>query len=172
MKFWLKQFFSSSKAHRKAAEEVFFVCSISLIPLFALGVIDYWRGSTTEGSGLFWEAIAAGQLYLYSFSLFGTLFWLCQKEYENFTRFEPRKYFMLLVFIPSVLIVIVYALEPTMTKPIRPGFVKISFLVYLLYVALYYVLLVFDRLEPPAVEESLQEGTGTLIDKFEQLGKG
>lgn len=172
MKFWLKQFFSSSKAHREAAEEVFFVCVISLIPLFALAVIDQFRQESPAASELFWSAIDSGQLYLYSFSLFGTLFWLCQKEYENFTRFEPRKYFMLLVFVPSVLIVIVYALEPSMSKPLRPRFVNISFVVYALYVALYYVLLVFDHLEPPAVEESLKEGAGSLIDKFEHLGEG
>jgi hypothetical protein len=170
MRFWLKQFFSSGKAHRKAAEEVFFVCIISLIPLFALGVIDQLRQPTTSAGDLFWSAIGSGQLYLYSFSLFGTLFWLCQKEYENFTRFEPRKYLMLLVFVPSVLILIVYALEPSMSKPLRPRFVNISFVVYVLYAALYYVLLVFDRLEPPAVEDSLREGAGTLIDKFEHLG--
>jgi hypothetical protein len=170
MRFWLKQFFSSSKAHRKAAEEVFFVCIISLIPLFALSIIDQLRQPMTSASELFWSAIDSGQLYLYSFSLFGTLFWLCQKEYENFARFEPRKYLMFLVFVPSVLILIVYALEPSMSQPLRPRFVNISFVIYGLYAALYYVLLVFDRLEPPAVEDSLREGAGTLIDKYKHLG--
>src|SRR6266702_3305081 len=79
MKFWWQTFFSDVRAHRLAAEEVFFVCIISLVPLFALALIDQLRIPAVDVSGLFWDAIAAGQLYLYSFSLFGTLFWLCQK---------------------------------------------------------------------------------------------
>lgn len=77
---------------------------------------------------------------------------------------------MLLVFVPSVLIVIIYSIEPTMSKPLSPGFVGASFAVYVLYAALYYVLLVFDHLEPPAVEQELQEGAGTLMDRYQQLG--
>jgi hypothetical protein len=171
MRFWLKQFFSDGKAHWKAVEEVFFVCGISLIPLFMLAIIDQLRQASPSASELFWGAIASGQLYLYSFSLFGTLFWLCQKEHENFPRFEPRRYLTLLVFVPSVLIVIIYSIEPSMSKPLSHGFVGASFAVYLLYVVLYYVLLVFDHLEPPPVEKGLQEGAGTLIDKYKHLGE-
>lgn len=170
MRFWLRQFFSDPSAHRKAIEQVFFVCIISLLPLLALAVIDQLRLSSVHVSELFWHAIAAGQLYLYSFSLFGTLFWLCQKEYENFERFEPRRYLMLMAFIPSILIVVIYAIEPSMSKPLTPNLVRASFAIYLLYVALYYVLLVFDHLEPPSVEEGLQRGIGKLINEYEQAG--
>lgn len=171
MKFWFRTFFSDRSAHRIAAEEVFFVCVISLVPLFALALIDQLRLTTVDVSGLFWNAIASGQLYLYSFSLFGTLFWLCQKEYDNFDRFEPRRYLMFLVFMPSILILIVYLLEPTMSKPLRPAFVDASFYIYLLYVTLYYILLVFDNLEPPPVEEGLQQEAGVLIDKYKRRGR-
>jgi hypothetical protein len=169
MKFWLRQFLSDRNAHRLAAEEVFFVCVISLIPLFALAVIDQIRLASVQVSELFREAIAAGQLYLYSFSLLGTLFWLCQKEHENFIRFEPRRYFMLLVFIPSILIVIIYAIDPAMSKPLRSGLVDASAIIYILYVFLYYILLVFDHLEPPPVEEGLQRAAVDLINEYNQL---
>jgi hypothetical protein len=76
MKFWIGQFFSDGKAHWAAGVEVFFVCVISLIPLLLLALIDQLR-LATEFSDFFHEAIAAGQLYLYAFSLLGTLFWLC-----------------------------------------------------------------------------------------------
>ena len=170
MKFWIRQFFSDGSAHWKAVEEVFFVCVLSLLPLFALAIIDQLRLSSVQVSELFWSAIAAGQLYLYSFSLFGTLFWLCQKEHENFERFQPRRYFMFLAFVPSVLIIVIYAIDPSMSKPLQPALIKVSFVVYLLYAALYYILLVFDHLEPPPIEAGLQEESGELIDEFERIG--
>jgi uncharacterized membrane protein len=170
MRFWFRRFFSDWNAHLQAAEEVFFVCVIALIPLIALAVIDQLRTTGIEVSHLFQEAIAAGQLYLYSFALLGTLFWLCQKEHENLARFPPRKYLMFFVFVPSVLILVIYAIDPTMSKPLRPTFVTASFVVYSLYVALYYVLLVFDHLEPPPIEEGLQQEAHTLIEEYEQTG--
>jgi hypothetical protein len=168
MRFWLQQFLSDSKAHRRAAEEIFFVCLISLLPLIILAVIDQFRKDSADVSELFWTAIGGGQLYLYSFSLFGTLFWLCQKEHENFERFEPRRYLMLFIWIPSVLILLIYALNPTLSVPLKPSFVHASYLVYALYVVLYYVLLVFDNLEPPDLEIHLQERASELIGKYEQ----
>jgi hypothetical protein len=168
MKFWLGQFFSDGSAHRRAAEEVFFVCVISLLPLLILAVIDQFRQESTSVSELLRNAIGAGQLYIYSFSLFGTLFWLCQKEHENFERFEPRRYLMFLIWVPSVLIILIYALDPTLSVPLKPNFVQASFWVYGLYVVLYYVLLVFDNLEPPDVEVYLQEKANKLIGKYEQ----
>jgi hypothetical protein len=168
MKFWIRQFFSDRRAHWRAIEEVFFVCAISLLPLLILAVIDQFRQETASVTGLFHSAIGSGQLYLYSFSLFGTLFWLCQKEHEAFERFEPRRYLMFLIWVPSVLIILIYALDPTLSIPLKPRFVQASFWVYALYVALYYILLVFDNLEPPDVESYLKDRANELIGKYKQ----
>jgi amino acid transporter len=174
MKFWLSMFFSDKNAHKLAAEEVFFVCIISLLPLFALPVIDELRG-TQQGpfslGGLLFSAISAGQLYLYSFTLFGTLFWLCQNDHEFFERFPPRRYLMLLVLVPAALILIVYSFDPSMSKPLSQRLVRISVVVYLLYVVLYYVLLVFDNLSPPDLEAQLdQKAKGLIADYVNDTG--
>lgn len=166
MIFWFKQFFSNPKAHRLAIYEVVVVCIISLLPLLALALIDRLPLAETSIDQLFWSSISAGQLYLYSFSLFGTLLWLCLKEHDNFVRFEPRIFLFFLTFIPCVVILIVYARNPAMSKPLAPGFVNLSFAVYGLYAALYYVLLVFDHLEPPAVEKGLQSESDSLIREY------
>ena len=169
MKFWIRQFFSDAKAHRLAIEEVFFVCVISLIPLLALALIDQIRLATVQFSDLFHEAIAAGQLYLYGFSLLGTLFWLCQKEHENLAQFEPRRYLMLLILVPSIVIIIIYSIDPTMSKPLRASLINVSIYIYVLYALLYYILLVFDHLVPPPVEQGLQEAAEDLINEYERV---
>lgn len=169
IRFWFKQFFSDRKAHKLALYEVVVVCGISLLPLLALAVIDKLPADPSLEQ-LFWDAISSGQLYLYSFSLFGTLSWLCHKEHENFTRFEPRLLLFFLMFIPCVLILVIYGHNPTMTKPLAPTFVSVSFYVYVLYSFLYYVLLVFDHLVPPPVEQGLQQAAETLIAEYEQTG--
>lgn len=170
MRFWIGQFFSSGKAHRLAFYEVFTVCLLSLCPLLFLAVIDELHQGEANIDQLFSSALNSGQLYLYSFSLFGTLFWLCQKEHENFTRFEPRLFLMFAIFVPCSLILVVYATNPSMSKPLGASFIKLSFVVYGFYVLLYYILLVFDHLEPPAVEAGLQTGSNSLIDEYERRG--
>jgi hypothetical protein len=55
-----------------------------------------------------------------------------------------------------------------MSKPLRPSLVNASIYTYFLYATLYYVLLVFDHLEPPPVEEGLQEGANNLIVEYER----
>jgi hypothetical protein len=171
MKFWLTKFFSDKSAHKEAAEEVFFVCLISLIPLLALPLIEELReksGRAFEIGNLFWSAISSGQLYLYSFALLGTLYWLCQKDHTHFDRFPPRKYFMLFILLPSILILIVYSFDPAMSKPLSTRLVAISIAVYILYVLLYYTLLVFDHLKVPDVEKDLEESAKILISEYQQ----
>jgi Na+-transporting NADH:ubiquinone oxidoreductase subunit NqrB len=146
------------------------VCAISLVPLFLLALIDQYRLSEINVNSLFWSAIGAGQLYLYSFALFGTLFWLCQKEHENFARFKPRLYLMFIALVPCILIIGIYLLDPSMTKPLAPSLVRTSFWIYGLYIVLYYILLVFDNFQPRGIEEGLQENARTLITRYLQLG--
>lgn len=172
MRFWIGQFFSDAKAHKLALYEVVVVCVISLIPLFALGVIDQLPLDSPNIGQLFTDALGAGQLYLYSFSLFGTLFYLCQKEHENFTRFTPRLFLTFVIIVPCFLIIVIYATNPAMQRPLSNGLVNVSYFVYGLYVSLYYILLVFDHLTPPPVEQGLQQATKSLIEDFQQSTGG
>ena len=167
MKFWWARFRSDSQALRAAAGEVFLVCFLSLVPLFLLPVIDDLRGAT-NGS-LFFAAISGGQLYLYSFSLFGTLFWLSQKEHDHLGRFTPIKWLMLAILVPMFLILGVYTFDPSLTKPLSAELIFSSIIIYLLYVVLYYVLTVFDNMKPPIVAKELKKGSDGLIDRYRTI---
>jgi hypothetical protein len=112
MLFWIKQFFSTREFHKRAFEEVLVVSIVSIFPLLLLPFLGSAKASAESpfelGSTL-WKSIESGQLYLYSFSLFGTLIWLCVEDVSN-KQFPPRKYFVLASILSAFLCLGVYGL--------------------------------------------------------------
>lgn len=166
MFFWTKHFFSEADPHKQAAQEVLFVCGLSLFPLLVLPLVAHLRNTSDIPSGALLEAISFGQLYLYSFSLLGTLHWLSQKDREDNDRFPPRKYLTVLVWAPAIVGFIVYSADPALNKPLSSTLIWISVFIYLLSVVLYYVLLVFDQLPAPVLQKSIDEESQVLIDNY------
>ena len=163
MLFWVRHFFSESEPHQQAAQEVGLVCGISLVPLLLLRLIEHLRSNLEVPATVLWQAISSGQLYLYSFALLGTLHWLSQKDRDDLIRFPPRKYLSLCVWLPVIISFIIYSFDPSLSKPLSRTLVWISMLFYLLYVLLYYVLLVFEKLPPPDTGQRLSQETDVLI---------
>lgn len=168
MFFWTKHFFSDLEPHKDASQEVALVCGISLIPLLLLPLIEHLRSNASIPINVLWQAISSGQLYLYSFSLLGTLHWLSHKDRADLPRFPPRKYLSLLVWVPAIIMFIVYSFDPSLSKPISHTLIWISIGFYMLYATLYYVLLVFEKLPPPDTGTHLQEQTGQLIVDYKR----
>jgi hypothetical protein len=164
---WVRHFFSNTEPHQEAAQEVGLVCGISLVPLLLLPLIEHLRSNLDVPATVLWQAISSGQLYLYSFSLLGTLHWLSQKDRNDLSGLPPRKYLSLLVWLPAIIMFIVYSFDPTLSKPLTSTLIWISVFFYLLYVALYYVLLVFERLPPPDTGTALAEETDRLIIDYQ-----
>jgi hypothetical protein len=154
MMFWFKHFVSSTAPHKEAGQEVSLVCGISLVPLLLLPLIEHLRSNVEIPGNVLWQAVSSGQLYLYSFSLLGTLHWLAEKDREQFLRFPPRKYLSLFVWVPAIIMFIVYSFDPSLSKPLSHTLIWTSIAFYILYVFLYYVLLVFDKLPPPDAGDS------------------
>lgn len=163
MFFWVRYFFSGSEPHKEAAQEVGLVCGIALAPLLLLPLIEHLRSNLEVPATVLWQAISSGQLYLYSFALLGTLHWLSQKDRADRASFPPRKYLSLCVWLPAIVMFIVYSFDPSLSKPLSQTLIWISIAFYLLYVLLYYVLLVFEKLPPPDASKSLSHGADVLI---------
>jgi hypothetical protein len=164
--FWVRRFISDKDAMKSALAEVFIVCLLSLMPLFLLYLIDILNHNTGPSKNMFYGAFAGGQLYLYSFSLFGTLFWLCQKEHEHIDKFPPRKWFMLAIFVPMCLILGVYLYDPSLRKPLHDDLIRTSVIIYALYVIIYFLLTVFNNLRAPIVQRELDSGVDALKDNY------
>src|SRR5690242_7481428 len=131
MWFWIKHFFSGSGQHKDAAQEVGFVCGISLVPLLLLPLIEHLRSNLEVPATVLWQAISSGQLYLYSFALLGTLHWLSQKDRADRAAFPPRKYLSLCVWLPAIIMFIVYSFDPSLSKPLSRTLIWISICFYL-----------------------------------------
>jgi hypothetical protein len=165
MKFWLALFFSNREFHKRAFEEVFVVVVVSIFPLVLLPFIASARLSADtpfDFASTIWSAIASGQLYLYSFSLFGTLIWLCVEDVSS-REFPPRKYFTIAAILAAFLCLLVYSFDPGLTKPLNPVLTKISIWIYVAYVLMYYALLVFKMLRAPSVSDTVDHEVNNLI---------
>jgi hypothetical protein len=148
---------------------------VSIFPLVLLPFLSSAKASADTPFALgptLWKAIESGQLYLYSFALFGTLIWLCVEDVSS-KQFPPRKYFVLASILSAFLCVLVYGLDPELTKPLNPVLVQISIFIYLIYLLMYYALLVFKMLRAPGVDETLSRGVANLITQSRrQRGRG
>jgi hypothetical protein len=172
MPFWIKQFFSESRAHREAFEEVLIVTVVSLIPLFLLAVADQLRAQHPDMWVVFQAAISSGQLYLYSFAMLGMICWLCWKDYDQLKRFPQRKYLALAAFVFAMLIISVISSDPALSKKLSPALITASVVVYIVYTCLYYILLVYDNLRPPSVEQQLASESDALEARYQQQTSG
>lgn len=167
MWFWLKQFFSNRDFHKRAFEEVFVVAVVSICPLMLLPFIASAKSSAEVPFNLvstIWSAIEAGQLYLYSFSLFGMIIWLCVEDVSS-KIFPPRKYFVIGAILSAFLCLLVYGIDPSLSKPLNPVLVQVSIYIYGFYLLMYYALLVFKMLRAPSLAETFDAGTAHLIDQ-------
>lgn len=168
MKIWIRHFFSEKTAHIKAFEEVAYVSLFSLFPLLMLPVIENVKSRGSVSGSTFWEAISAGQLYLYSFSLLGTVMWLNAKDKKENVSFTPRKWLETCLLFPAFLILIIYSNDPALSKPLSSFLVKTSIAVYLLYTLLYYIHLVFDKLPTMSLEEAINSDVNELIRRHNE----
>jgi hypothetical protein len=173
MKYWLQHFFTHREHHTKALEEVFFVNTLSLIPLFLLPLAVHLKAPTQQPLtfAIFWDAINNGQLFLYSFSLFGTIFWLCLDDPSD-RKFAPRKYLMLAAVLPAIVILVIYSFDPSLTKKLDPHLVSASIFFFLLYTFLYYISLVFSKLRAPDLQQTLENDTIRLMKDYRREGDG
>lgn len=165
--FWLLLFFSNRAFHRRAFEEVFVVSAVSIFPLVLLPFIAAAKASAQtpfDIADTLWSAISSGQLYLYSFAMFGMIVWLCVEDVSN-KQFAPRKYFVLAAIFPAFLCLLVYRLDPGMSKPLNPVLVEISIGIYAAYLLMYYSLLVFKMLRAPSIDLTVDTEVDRLISQ-------
>lgn len=118
--------------------EVFFVCVIGLLPLvlFGLGSIKPSDSIAGTFSGVF-DPVAKGQLFLYTFSLFGSLLWTLLNQARIYTKLWLSIYGLCLAG-PAVMAIYFYGKAPAMDDRLNPVLIGASIVAYWLYVFVYF----------------------------------
>jgi hypothetical protein len=167
MRFWISLFFSNRECHKRAFDEVFVVAIFSIFPLVLLPFIASIKSSAETPFDLantLWTAISSGQLYLYSFAMFGMIIWLRVEDVSN-KSFAPRKYLVIAAVLPAFLCLLVYGSDPGLSKPLKPLIVRISIWIYCGYLLIYYALLVFKLVRAPFITEAVDGEVKDFINQ-------
>lgn len=125
-----------------AVGELLCVCLLGTIPLISFCIVG-GQGKADWNSAVagFFDPIAKGQLYLYLFSLLGSLAWLFLNQIRIYTRFWLGLYFVWLLG-PALVSMFVYGRDPSQTHNMDPIWITLSAVLFASYIALYYFLLV------------------------------
>jgi hypothetical protein len=151
----------------EAAAEVIVVVLFGIFP-FIVAVVRYNvvnnASDAFEFAATFNDSFSGGQLYLYAFSLFGTLMWL---SFFNWTipYYRSRLFIAALVIVIGFLIVAMGGIDPTFSTIKNKSIVKLSQYCYGICIVLYLLLLLISKAEPPSVNQTTETEAKSLIDK-------
>ncbi len=161
----LRRLFSPS-----AAWDVLIASTISLIPLFASGMVEL-RMATSDKEILatLTRPMGGGQLFLYGFSILATVF-LLVNDLDN----RALRRFVLPLTIALMVIVGVYiGSNPNNASVSNRQLVATSYYFYGVCLVFHYLAISFSRTLPPTVESILDTGVNRLereVDKLEKQG--
>ena len=151
----------------EAAAEVTVVVLFGIFP-FIVAVVRYNVANNAsdafEFAATFNESFSGGQLYLYAFSLFGTLMWL---SFFNWTipYYKSRLLIAAVVIVIGFLIVAMGGIDPTFSTIKNKSVVKLSQYCYGICIILYLLLLLISKAEPPSVNETTETEAKSLMDR-------
>jgi len=162
----------------RALYEVGFITILSLLPLVAIAYYQYVDQPRTPPAiyphRTLWDFVynntAAGQLAFYAIANWAAVAWICGLEKK--LHIPGRPLFILLCIVGfsycGVLIAITAATNytPTDAVPLPSGFL------YALSITCYVLLLIFQKVKPPTVEDSNISEVSSLHKKVNALRGG
>lgn len=170
MTYWIRKFFSSPQTHGRAIGEVLITTTFALLPLLITTVVfNYGKTEEINFTRSLSESTNNGQLFLYSYALFGSIFWLSFMKWDK-DMSSPRRLLGFISVIITLLLVSLLGLDPTLSSVKNPTIVTASYWTYGSFLIINYLLLFYIEIEPRGAEESLRAGTDDLKKKYRGLG--
>jgi hypothetical protein len=164
----IDDFLSANLArYLESLAEVLVVAFFGLFP-FVVAVIRHNAiadaSDAFEFITTFESSFSGGQLYLYAFSLFGTLMWLA---FFNWTIpfYKSRLVIAAIVIVIGFLIVAMGGVDPTFSSIRNKSLVELSYYCYAICIALYLLLLLISKSKPPTVDDTVDTEANSLISK-------
>lgn len=162
--YWIGKFFSQFDTHLKALSEVAITAVFSLAPLATAILIP----SIKRADGSFIplaEVVGRGQVFLLSYGLYGTIFWLAFAN-GDYPRHTARILLGTIATFAILPVVSVSGVDPTFSTLLNPSLIQASYYLYGLFIVLNYLLLVYMRIEPPEPREVYKREAQTMRDRF------
>lgn len=151
-----------------ALGEVFCVCVVGILPLIfvGLGSIQVTEPASALAAALL-NPVSKGQLFLYSFSLFGSLIWIFITQAKVYTRMWLGIYTTALVA-PGAAAIFFYGRNPNMDSKMNPYISILSIVFYLLYVLIYIRLLTHIPTQVASFGETTSKDAKDTADRSKQ----
>lgn len=165
--YWVKKYFSNFSAHVQAAYEVLTTAIFSLIPF----AIAYINASVKLPGGkfiTFTEIVGRGQVFLLSYALYGTIFWLAFGRSET-ARHGARIFLGLIATLLIFPVVGLLGVDPTFSNILNQSIVKISYYLYFILIIVNYLLLFYMKIDPPEPEELYEREAKGMREKYKEM---
>jgi len=147
MIYWFRKYFSDPAGHRAALSEVVVTAIFSLLPFFISFLVESAKktdGTYADPSQL----VGRGQIYLLSYGIFGTIFWLAFVKGDR-PRHGARVFFGTIGTFAVFPIVGFLGVDPTFSTILNSRIVGWSYVFYALFLWINYLLLFYMNITPP-----------------------
>jgi hypothetical protein len=152
-----------------ALYEVLFVTICGLLPfLFAVLRFNYSSEKTFEISAVFKEAFSGGQIYLYAFSMLGSLVWISLLDWRKPYR-GMRSAIGGIVVLIGLTVTALGGIDPSFSKIGNPLIIDLSYYCYGLFIFLWFLLLLLDKEPPPSFNSTMRSEANDLAQRARNL---
>ena len=167
MMYWIGKFFTDRKGHGAALYEVIVTTAFSLGPF----LITYFTESAKRTDGSFLpiaDIVGRGQLYLLSYGLFGTVFWLAFLKDGKHSQ-GARGFLGLFGTFAMLPIVGFMGVDPTFSHVLNPFLVSLSVTLYAVFIVLNYLLLFYQNISPPTPTETFDREKSEMATQYREF---
>jgi hypothetical protein len=139
--YWIKKYFTDRSAHLVAAYEVIATALFSLAPFFITYFVE--SAKREDNSFIHMSAIVGrGQLYLLSYALYGTVFWLAFMKSDR-PRHGARAFLGIVSTLIMIPVIGFLGVDPTFSTVLNENIVYLSYWFYGILLVINYLLLFY-----------------------------
>jgi predicted permease len=170
MIYWIKKYFSAPRAHWTAFYEVAITAAFALAPF----LVTYFVESAKLPDGKFFNVdnlVGRGQLYLLSYGLFGSLFWLAFMK-DDKPRHGARVFLGLCATLAMLPAIGYIGVDPTFSSVANRYIVNFGYILYFILLFINYLLLFYMNISPPEPQDILDRETLNMRQRYEEMRRG
>lgn len=170
MIYWIKKYFTDPAGHWRALYEVVVIAIFSLGPF----VITFFTRAALSEDGTsvdLYDIVGRGQLYLLSYGIFGTVFWLAFPNPDK-PMHGARALLGTVATLIALPVIGFIGVDPTFSSVLNSKIINLGYWVYGLFLLIYYLILFYTDIVPPEPNTVLEREANDMRKKYEELTNG